>query len=225
MYTRYPQLQEPGQPKYMQKMYKFCAQIIIYLFWNSTTPPGSHYRSSLFNNNTIQFIRYSTGWFYLICKFQSVFQKQKLARLDGTVTKVLILALDNSLCSRCFFMLGTRSAIGKVSHFPLFGQTQFTQLTAAIILRSLLFFDYEPRYPPSPALSIVRSHSVHLCSRCAKPNYMACNKGRSKFSYNLWGQRIKKREGEGEANKKAATKWDAVRAAPISVAQKANQHF
>lgn len=46
--------------------------------------------------------------------------------------------------------------------------------------------------PPSTPLSIVRSHSVHLCSRCAKPNYMACNKGRSKFSYNLWQQRIKK---------------------------------
>lgn len=30
---------------------------------------------------------------------------------------------------------------------------------------------------------------------------------------------------EGEANKKANTKWDAVRAAPISVAQKANQHL
>lgn len=101
-------------------------------------------------------------------------------------------------------MLGTRSAIGKVSHFPLFGQTQFTQLTAAIILRSLLFFDYEPRYPPRTALSIVRSHSVHLCSRCAKPNYMACNKGRSKFSYNLWEQRIKKRgrKGRGSEQKK-----------------------
>lgn len=101
-------------------------------------------------------------------------------------------------------MLGTRSAIGKVSHFPLFGQTQFTQLTAAIILRSLLFFDYAPRFPPCPALSIVRSHSVHLCSRCAKPNYMACNKGRSKFSYNLWEQRIKKRgrRGRGSEQKK-----------------------
>lgn len=36
----------------------------------------------------------------------------------------------------------------------------------------------------------------------------------------------KKEEGEeGKANKKATTKWDAVRAAPISVAQKANQHL
>lgn len=94
--------------------------------------------------------------------------------------------------------------LGKVSHFALFGQTQFTQLTAAIILRSLLFFDYEQRFPATPLpshcipLSIVRSHSVHLCSRCAKPNYMACNKGRSKFSYNLWQQRIKKeRRGRG----------------------------
>lgn len=43
--------------------------------------------------------------------------------------------------------------MGKVSHFALFGQTQFTQLTAAIILRSLLFFDYEQSYPPHPALS------------------------------------------------------------------------
>lgn len=68
----------------------------------------------------------------------------------------------------------------------------------------VIFWLWTPLPSLPCTLSIVRSHSMHLCSRCAKPNYMACNKGRSKFSYNLWEQRIKKRgrRGRGSEQKK-----------------------